>query len=420
MAYSSTVNADIATTWRKVQGDMYDGINFKCEELQALDEDVPNMKIAPSLREMTFPVRLSISGGVTSLSEGGRLAVPTTSMPVDATVAFIHKNARFTISQLAQWASMDSMAREAEITSQLKYQGMDKIDSLAADVSDRFWGFSDGVVSTTTTAGTQASGQYTVTNGFGSSTITNSAYILAMYQVGEYVALIRSGALVTNAIGLITGKTVSGINVTWAGSVTSVSGDKIVKANGANATTIAHTSYNKDMTGMLDFATSTSVHGISGTTYPGWNPAHSDTTAGRFNGQKLRKGLDKISNTSGASRPRSVTLWTSQGVLRDLQAQLSAGLRFDNPNNLELDADVKARGKQFRTSRRVPPGYVFAINDGVIRKKVIKDRPDKAPLWGDLYEPQDDAFLIGRIDYALLTATPSRAGIAVWSNQTES
>lgn len=425
MAYSGTVNSDIATVWRKVQGDLQDGINFKCEEMGALSDDIPQMKIPTSLREMTYPVRLSLSGGITTTGESGRLANPTASLPVDATVAFIHKDGRFTISQQAQWVAMGGEARQASIMEQLKYQGMDKVDSLAADVADRFWGFSNGVVATTTTAATQSSGTYVLTNGYGLSSITDTTFLASKFVPsatgtgGDWVALVRAGALVTNAIGYVTASTTSGIAVTWQGSVTSLSGDTVVKANGANPTSIAHTSYNKDMTGLLDMATSTSLHGISGATYPNWTAAWADTTGGRFNGVKLRKGFDQIANNSGSSKPRSVVVWAANGVLRDVIAQQSAGLRFDNPFALEMDGDVKARGKMFQTSRRVPPGLTYMYADGAIRKKVLKEA-DGAPAWGDLYVPQDDSYLIGRVDFALLTACTSRKSIAYWSGLTES
>jgi hypothetical protein len=62
-----------------------------------------------------------------------------------------------------------------------------------------------------------------------------------------------------------------------------------VFANSVENTTIAGTDYNLCPVGLLDASTSTSVHGLSGSSVANWNPALTSVTAGRFSGLKLRK-----------------------------------------------------------------------------------------------------------------------------------
>lgn len=418
MAYIA-VNADVNAVWRKVQGELVDGINLKSEEFGTLKSDIPGLEIAPSLREMTFPVRLRLSRGVTSLTEGGREATPLTANAVDATVAFCHYNKRFSMSKLANWAQMDSEGRQASIKKQLVFEGMDAVDSMAAELAESFWGASTGVRCTTTTVATQSSGAYTVTNGHGVSSITDGTYITSMFGIGESVALVRSGALVTNAIGVVTAVNAStpSVSITWAGSVTSASGDQIVKANGYNATTLAHTSYNKNFYGMVDFLTATSLQGISSSTYSEWSVAHSDTTAGRFSGIKWRKGLDQIGNYGAGNK--SVVTWMAQGVYRDVLSQMQAGLRFESPFALEIDGDVKGDGKNFQRTRRVPPGFVISHTQDAIKKRELLPVPDSAPGMGDAKEQLDDSGYTFALDYPALLATTGRKKFSYWSSQTE-
>jgi hypothetical protein len=199
-----------------------------------------------------------------------------------------------------------------------------------------------------------------------------------MFTVYDRVALIRTGALVTNAIGQITAvDTTNGtITVTWNGSVTSASGDNIVFANSMENTTIAGTDYNLAPVGLLDAVTSTSVHGLSGSSVANWNPAlTSSTTAGRFSGLKLRKARQAIQNT-GNGTPNLVI--TSQGVLNDTIEAERALSRFSGTFGMELDGSIKSKGVEFFSSRKVPPGYAFIIDKDALGQVLA---PPEAGRW---------------------------------------
>jgi hypothetical protein len=45
----------------------------------------------------------------------------------------------------------------------------------------------------------------------------------------------------------------------------------------------------------------------------------------------------------------------AQGVYRDQLSLYQAAVRYDDPFAMEMDGDVKSKGRKFFKSRRVPP-----------------------------------------------------------------
>ncbi len=428
MAYSVITNTDVSALWKTAQGKLMPGFNFVTKEFGWVKE-MKELAIDPSLRSMTFPVDLNEDRGITSLPEGGREAEPMTQNAVDATVNFIHLNGRFTVSKRAKWA----LATEAKaaIKNQLKWEGKKKIEALGRVASDMFYGYSTNYLAVVDDSGgalTSASSHtITLKNALGDSSIDGSStaekdYIANLFKVGDRVSLIDSGSLVTNsADGTITAVTAStpSIAVTWnTGSVDPDDGDQLVFSNGASASAIAHTSYNRGLIGIRDICTTASVQNISSSSEPNWDVAYSDTAAGRFTGEKWRRGLDNIQNDG--HEDASVVTLMSKGVRRDVSAQYAAGVRFDDSMDMEIDGEPKARGKKFKGTKRVPPGMVmmFDQNRG-LRKRSIHDDSSTAPAWGDGKELIDDSGWIFAVETSLLLATTNRKLFAYWEGQTE-
>lgn len=423
LAYSVVTNSAVNALWRKAQGKLMPGFNFVTPEFKWVN-DLKELEIDASLREMTFPVDLLEDRGITSLPEGGREAEPMTQNAVDATVSFIHVNGRFTVAKQAKWALMKDP--RAAISHQLRWEGGKKIQALGRVMGDMFYGYSTNYVCQTSTNATQASGTYTLLNAFGDSAISGGTtatanYIANLIKVGDRVALVRAGALVANsAFGEVTAVTPAtpSVAITWGGSVDSDANDFLVFSNGAQGTVLDHTSYNRGFVGLRDICTSTSVHSISSATYPNWSVAHSDTTAGRFNGQKWRKGLDEIQN-DGDEEANPITVM-SKGVRRDVTAQYAAGVRYDDAMSLEIDGEPKARGTKFKGTKRVPPGMVMMFDrDKGMRKKSIHEAPKSAPRWSNGKELIDDSGWIFPVETSLFLAVTSRKLFAYWEGQTE-
>src|SRR5690606_13353859 len=110
-------------------------------------------------------------------------------------------------------------------------------------------------------------------NAYGSSSIPGTtaaqkAFIADKFKVGDQVALVNpgGGTLVTNAIGKVTAvnPATPSITVTWIpGNVDPSDGDYVVLANGANASVLAHTSYNRCLVGLLEMMTRSEEHSLN-------------------------------------------------------------------------------------------------------------------------------------------------------------
>lgn len=360
----TTGSSDVSKIWAKTRGALVQALQFDVEEYDMAD-DLQKLSVDYSLREVIVPLDINEGAGVAAISEGGQEARPSTPNVEEITVPLSEISARFTLS--IQSALLQSNGG-AVVQKQMVYAGRKKMQDVARDFGDRFYGFATGILAQTTTVATASSGTaYTLANMYGVSGLGSAAQLADKFRVGDAVALIRSAALVTNAIGTVTAvsSATPSITVTWNGSVTTVSGDNIVKANSIENTTIAGTDYNKSIVGLLDALTSTSVHGLSSSSVANWSAAYSDTTSTRLSGLKIIRARQEIMNKGGG---KATVGLLDQGVYRDLISQQQASLRFNDPFALELTADVKAKGTALTTTRRVPSGMAIFFDKSSYRK----------------------------------------------------
>lgn len=413
--YTPTTSTSVNKIWRKVQTNLQQGFNFMNEEWEGL-EDLQNFDVDWSTREILVPLDLNDGSGVASIPEGGYEAFPSSPNAEELSLTWIMFNKRFTASKTTRY--IDERSRRAQIRRQLLFQGKKAIEDISRAFSDYFFGYSTAYLAQTSTVATQSSGAYTLINGYGDSTISNAAFIADKFRVGDRVALIRSGGLVTNAIGIITAinKTTPTITVTWNGSVASQANDYVVKANSLENTTLTATDYNLGLVGLLDGLKSTSVHGLSSGTNDRWAPAYTDATGGRFSGIRLHRGADEISNKGGGMLD---CVYIAQGVYRDLIALQQAALRFSDPFALEIDGDVKSKGRTFKKSRRVPPGYVIAGARKSLKRMTLLNKPDANFAWNDGKELQDQSGYVFSVDFPCAEVWLNRANWAYWSGLTE-
>lgn len=400
-----TTQTQAAKIWRKVQGTAVDAINFKVEELKWI-QNLTNAKLAPSLREVTRPVFITRDGGVASISEGGYKARPMSPAPQEISVSLVHLQKQFAIAQLV--LMITKMGGDTQVVKQFKTQLRMAIAAMSDQIGDYFWASSTGILATTDTDLAGASTVLTLANGLNQTFITDPAYLADRFKdtggvtgaAGDYVRLrdsTSSFAQIANAIGQVTARSRANgtITVTWQGSAPSftTNGIAIVKANSLDDTA---DDYNKTFTGMMDILTSTSLHGLSSSTFPDW-AAFADTTGGRFDGTRLEKQQDQIEDASGRSANR--VIW-AKGVKRDVKQQYKAGMMFNDAYNIPLDGNVKAEGVQFLASRRVPPGLVVTFAADALEKFFWKPTLDDQDgmTENDLLESEDITASIGRID----------------------
>jgi hypothetical protein len=362
-----------------------------------------------------MPIDIIEGAGIASIKEFGTEAMPSSPNMREITITLVHLNGRFNASKLAMWGD-NGLTNQTK--KQITQQALSKARALASDFGDRFYGPSTSYLATTTTVATQSSGTYTLATGYGVSGITTAAFIASKFKVGDRVALIRSGALVTNAIGTITAVTPAtpSIAVTWNGSVDADSGDYVVKANSMGNTDINDTDYNRGFNGLIDITTAASLHSLATSTDANWAAAYSDSAGGRFNFTKLRRGKDEIKDGGNGT---ANTLIVSRGVYRDATALERSVLRVDDPLGLSLDGDVKAKGVKIFSSRRVPPGYAYLFDRKYLRKWALLPKPDEGVTWGDGKEYIDQSGFVFGLDLPVQLVCPNRKAFAYWTGLTE-
>lgn len=411
--YTPTTSGDtLKKLWRKVQGKLQTGLNFVSEEY-GFARKLKNFEIDWSAREITVPIDLNEGAGVASIAEAGYEARPSSPTVEEITLTWTLFNKRFTASKTAMW--IDRHNPEAELKKQLVFQGMKAVQDLGRHVSDYFYGFTTAVLCETTTAATQSSGAYTLDNLYGVSSLGSARQIADKFRVGDYVALLDSGSLVTNAIGKVTAVSSStpSITVTWNGSVTSTSGMSVVKANSVENATIAGTDSDQGLAGLWDVLTSTSLHSLSSSTAANWSVAYSDTSGGRFSGVRLHHGKDEVANWGGGTINRLIM---AQDVYRDMIALQQAALRFNDPFAMELDGDIKSKGIRILKTRRTPDGVAIGYDDSAFHRMTLLPEPDgQRPAWEDGYKLQDLSGFVFSLDWPMQLVTTNRKKFAYWT-----
>ena len=416
--YDATENSDVVNIWRTIQTSVHQGFQFMSEEWEQLDF-LKRFKVDVSLRSITVPIDITEDFGIASIAEGAFEARPSSPNVQELSLSIILLNGRFTVSKTAHWVEQHSAG--AMIAKQMKYQAGKKIQAMGRKYADLFYGLSDGVVALVETDPGGAATTVTamkIDDGYGQSSYDNTDWLMAKFKVNEYIALIRSAALVSDAIGRITAidTTNRDIDVAWGGSADPADNDSIVKAESLGNTAIGDTDFNKGLVGLTEMATATSVHSLSGVTYPAWTAAVNNSDGGRLTTVKLMSDKQAIANSGGGTAD---TLWVAQGVVRDMVALHQAGSRFGSPLSMEMDGSVKFGNLNFFSSQRVPPGTSFMADRKSIRKiSLLPSKPD-APMWDDGHKIPDKSAFIFPIDFPCATVCLNRGNIAHRNGLTE-
>jgi hypothetical protein len=419
--YTGTTSASgLNKLWRKVQGKVAIGLNFASAEWARMD-DLPEYEIDWSPREITFPIRINKGVGVASIQEFGLEARPSSPNLEEGTLNWVQFNARFTASVMAFLIA--SNTPNAQIVKQLVYQATSKIDALGEHFSDYFYGLSTAVLAITDTDVSGTTATLTLKNPYGQTDMGTGApmkkFIASKFNVGEYIALIAAGsdALIdANAIGQVTARSLTNgtVDVTFIGSVSSytTNGIRVVKSNSLDQV-VAGTDLNRGLTGLIDMARSTSLHGFSSSTNADWSNALDDTDGGRFTGLRWHKMKDAVEN-EGTGTLNMVAI--DQGVYRDMIGTMQSAVRFNDPFALEIDGDIKSKGVTFFKSKRVPPGYVIAWDKKSIMRMSLLKKPKAGDItWKDGVKLIDRNGWVFGIDWPVGMVIDCRKNIAIAS-----
>lgn len=411
--------ANTKHTWRIVQGETVDFalLNGKREEREVVN-DMPKAPEKWSPYHVYFYLDINQRAGAATVPDMGYLATVNSVDTIEAEAFSVHFNARFAISNMSQFAGA---GQENQLVDDLTFRGGQQADAIVEDQSDKFYGFSSGLLATTNSNISSATATLLLTAGYGVAGITNGAFISSLFHLNDWVCLTDSSDVLldtTDSFGQVTANDGAGtITVALNGSITySNDGIRVYKANNGQRTDAAAGSdLNKGLVGMLEMTTATSVHGVSGGTYAAWT-AYQNTAGGRLTPVKRQTAYDTIKNKTGLKVNRELV---SQGVDRDAVAQERAGLRYDSATSMTTDGSVQAKGIKKWVLKGCPPGYAFFWNSKVINNWEQKGI-DGSPSQKDLLPRQDEAADVGRIDLMRNNICRARGGMAVFSGLTES
>lgn len=413
----TTSTSDLNKVWKKIQGKVATAIQFDNDEWDMFDEFMAPEGTPWSAREVTIPLDIQKKGGIASIKEGGYEANPQSKNLEELTVTLVHFNGRFNISKLAKFGDEGS---RNQVTRDLTLRALQTVRAMGEHYADYVYGYSTAILARTSTDATQSSGAYTLDQGY-DSTVTSGAYICDKFKVGDRVAALdasNSNALLANGLGTVTAVTPAtpSITVTWAGSVNTDAGDFIVKANSMGNTDINDTDYNRGLVGFLDMAKTASVHGLSSSSVADWAAGYASTSGGRMTGLRGRAAVDTIRDLGGGTVSHIVT---TRGVYRDLIDYERSALQVTDPMSMEIDGNVKSKGRKIITTKKVPPGYAFLFDKKSLSRWALLPKPDGAASWGEGKEYIDQSGLVFAIDMPVATIIKNRRNFGYFSGLTE-
>lgn len=374
----TTGGTDLVKLQRKVQADVKWLVMVKTPEWGLFDL-LPSSSLPHSAREVTQAVFLDEQGGGAAIAEFGYEARAKTRPPHELTLTYMTLNSRFSISGLSR--RLSQMDGKAYLQDQLRAQVKRDAQGFSRRFSQVAYGLSSGLICKTSTNATATSQTLTLIDAYGATDAASdtASFLAGMFSIGDTIAVVRSGAIITNGIGTITAKSLTNgtISVTMVGSADVDANDEIYFAESVenDVASTGSCDINKWTPGLTDARDTVSVHSLSSSTVPDW-AATVTATSGRVNGTKVMSMQHSIENKGGSG---PFVFIHSQGIKRDIYNQQFAAVRFSDPLSMRLDGDVKiGEGITPFTSKYVPPGFACLTPKKALVKWPLGDWPDAA------------------------------------------
>lgn len=385
----SSLNASAAVNkvWRKIQGKLGEGANFMVEEFDMLTE-FSDVEFPWSQREVAYTTDVNEAPRAATIPDGGFRSRPVAVNTEELTASMSSWSQTFVASTLAKYADEGN---ENQIVKELVHKSKKALQSIERTVGQQFYGTSVGTIALTDTDLGGTTDTIVLKDAFGVPDIDNAAYLSELFRKGDRIAFIDGSAIADSnaAFSEITANpklTPGSIDVTHNSSLNAVSNNnlKIVGAaslgNGSSTDPLNDTDYNKALTGLFDVLQSASVGGLAQSSVPEWDVSYEDTAGGHLSTARIHKALDTITNASG--KTPDICLM-SQGVNRAIIEVERAAYHAASPMGIELDGSFKRRGIEFKTTRRVPPGYAFFWKKNQWQKLMLTPKPTNKLSWAD-------------------------------------
>lgn len=380
-------SATLINNYKKTYTDVKVAINAFTKEWNWLKQ-LKIEDVTVSGNDIIITMDVNPGYGTAMIAEAGREARAVTPALAIGTVSMVWANTRFQMSGHSK--ALDRKGKASMTRTQMKQQILKQAEAFGNRAAMQTYGFSTGVVCKVNTSVSMVSGTsglVTLLQAYGDASLTAGSYIQRLIQQGEQIAIINTTLVnhaevttaptssgVTNLTGFTTSSVVSGYTVSFANN-----------AYGETAYTLAdHTDDSKWPVGFKDATESTSVHGVSSTTFPNSAAAVANSTGGRFSLVKQSNMEIQIQNKSPYD-PTDFLL--ADDVYRDVQDNMGAFYQFTDPGNITFNARVKFAYKT-RRSKFCPDGHAFMWANDVVSRLELTDIPGQTDE-GEVDKVQD-------------------------------
>ena len=414
----------ITNVWRPLYDELVTGFRLLTPEWGKL-KSLKNFK-QMSLRSINWPVDLLYGGGIAITYDGGPTTRATSNAPVEATDSWVHMAGRFEISYDAFTMNADSRVKRQQIKKQLAYQVRDKLRAFQKRMSVMFYGKNDNVLCLVAGA-ESAQTVIELDDLYGISGLTFTASDL--FRAGkDYVAFLdTSSSDAILDIVQVTAVDDSTTAITVSAAVTVADGDKVVLANHiSNVSADTNHDGTADgntvgFNGLLSLCSDTTVHNISGSTYPEWTASTDEALSAALSGAKLYKAFELAHKESGYRPDFAYT--TIGAIAAGGGSELDQRRYNAKDDTMRLGfRSLNVMGVPVEGMLFCPAGHFFAGSSSALRK-LAPDEDTKVVKTGG---PQEFAFYGSQLGYyrdqvfrAQLTAI-SRKALVHYTAVTES
>ena len=361
----------INTLWRPVYGKLAKALALLTPEWANLKKLEGHSKLSP--RAINWPVELVHGGGIAYTTDGGSTARASSNEPVEATDSWKHMVGRFEVSYDMVDAENDSKFAAQQIEKQIKYQAKDKLRAFRRAVAVNFYGHSTGHVFLATGVVSNPAGNTTrvrVNDLYGEAGLAVPARIRDYITVNkDYVCVHVGTTSAVRATGKVTAinESTNDLDIATAAYVGAVAdGDAVVMFNQILSGSVD----DQDLwfNGLLDITRATTLHNLSGTTYPDWVAGVDESGYGAaLSGTDAYKWFETISQRS--DYPVQWGYTTVGAIAAGGGTQLDQKRYGADADTLKLGfSKLDMMGVILEGRPYVPAGYMFMGNNSALRK----------------------------------------------------
>lgn len=330
-------------------------------------------------RQVFYPLHVGRNVGVGAIGSGGVLPTAGAQSWQDIKIPYRYNYARIQIDAQSLKATKSSRGAfekvfDAEIMGAARDCGRNRNRQLFGDGTGTI-----AYIKTGATSATQ-----TLSNGQGQTDANGQYNMNRFFAANQILAGITPGSPDTvNWTGTVSSVSTDGTQVTFTGSVTTSTNDRVVIVSNSGSSALADTGRNNEvmgLLGMVDDGTYVGTYfGISRTTYPILNASRIALGQGALTPILMQKAWDSVHQKSDG---KINTCFMHQTTLREHLANLQTFKRYTDEFSKAPDAGWEGAGHDgeiefneapLRVDRDCPYGVIFGLDDSMLFRYVNEE-----------------------------------------------